>query len=633
MQTLDDENKELRQQLESLEKTYKILTEELQIFRENMKQYDKEKQILMEEKIKLQQESKEKKSTEFEKKIKSIIEKLPCQIEINSLRQISQSTIQKAKDAIKNVAIAYKDAYNQDYHKRLSDKPQSLFESLYIVGGKHKESEKNQEYQQQQDGQLKSKIFYKCYKYDISAKERNFLESIESDIEGTLESLLEVEKLDYDNKKVEDRIFNLVNEKNIMDNQFFFINKRGFFDHQSDKFVPSNMELITEINNDKQLFLIFLGVDDFITSFKQDRFKFWKFKKYYCLVTYFPIFEIFEQVLQFVDNIIQTQRKGFQQQLQNQLKLGQREKILEIKFKQKIYQDYDSLNIIQASKEAISSYLCDLSKKYLSSNQPNLDFKFISNLTTQNNQVLKQHLTYSVTKDIRITNMLKAAHVVMQIFCNQLNDFFLILTEILKEEQIVFCSENKSILVQVCYFFHKIIYPFIYTQPVKYYTDMDTFQEISNQERPFIFGINKSFNEFRGDLSQQNCPTIVELSNMKATIHQFTPIDPNQIKQLFPDDEFQDIFNNYTKDPLNLQIKKCQILLSRIKMKIENDVLKQMELSQDPKFVSDGELNQGIIIDCTNKKLSENKNRTLLMDIFRTTYFQTYLKHQQKCKF
>ncbi|CAD8103891.1 unnamed protein product [Paramecium primaurelia] len=633
MQDLKYENEELKQQLKQLQITYNSLKQELEVYRVNIKQYDQEKQQLMEEKNKLEKQRNQEKHSEFEKKIKFLIEKLPCQIQMKSLRQISQSTIKMAKGVLQDIASAYKNAYKQDYHKIQSGNYQSLFESFYIVGVKHEKLDQNRV------DKLKPKFLYKQYKNDVNPEERNNLMSVESDIKDIFESnFLQVEKLDND-QKIKEKIFEFLCQKNEQDlmNNFFFMNLRGV-ENVFDNFIPKNMKLITEINNQNQLFMFVLGVDDFITSFIEDRFKFWKIKKYYCILTYFPIFEIFEKVLQFVANIIYAQRINLYNQLQQQ----ENQYRLEIQFKQKIYSDIDSFNIIHKAKEEISSYLSELSKQQLSQDQIKLDFHFQSNLQIKKNEKLQQNLTYIVTNEIRITNMLKATHLVMQIFCNQQLGFFNILAEVLKEGQIIFCSQNKNILVQVCYFFHQIIYPFIYIEPAVYYTSIDVVDQLLKQEMPFIVGINNSYNQLIQDLKGKNeqylqCDTItiVELcNNMTANIHQFTPRDTQQIKQLFSDNRFQDIFKNYTPTS-KLQTEKCQNLLSIIKSKIEKDCLLILpDQNQNQNFVSNNQLNTALIKKFMNENLINNNNRAFIMQyIFYSTYFQTYLKDKYNCSF
>ncbi|CAD8202858.1 unnamed protein product [Paramecium pentaurelia] len=632
MQDLKYENEELKQQLKQLQITYNSLRQELEVYRVNIQQYDKEKQQLMEEKNKLEKQSNQEKHNDFEKKIKSIIERLPCQIQMKSLRQISNSTIQKAKGVIKDIAQEYKNAYKQDYHKIQSGNYQSLFESFYIIGVK------NEKLDQNKVDKLKPKFLYKQYKNDINAEERNNLKSVESDIKEIFESnFLQVEKLDND-QRIKEKIFEFlcqINEQDLMNN-FFFMNLRGA-ENVFDNFVPKNMKLITEVNNQKQLFMFVLGVDDFMTSFIEGRFKFWKIKKYYCILTYFPIFEIFEKVLQFVGNIIQTKRINLYNQFQQQ----ENQYRLEIQFKQKIYQDIDSLNIIHTAKEQISSYLSELSKQQLNYDQTKLDFHFQSNLLIKKDEKLQQNLTYIVTNEIRITNMLKATHLVMQIFCNQQLGFFNILAEVLKEGQIIFCGQNKSILVQVCYFFHQIIYPFIYIEPAVYYTSIDVVDQLLKQEMSFIVGINNSYNQLIQDLKgknqeylQYNTITIVELcNNMTANIHQLPPRDTQQIKQLFSDNRFQEILQNYTPAS-KLSTEKCQNLLSIIKSKIEKDCLLNILPDQNQNFVFNNQLNTELIKKFMNDNLSGNNNRAFIMQyIFYCIYFQTYLKDKYKCSF
>ncbi|CAD8128157.1 unnamed protein product [Paramecium sonneborni] len=664
IQTLKNENQMLQQQLIKAQ-------QEISIYKNNLQLYDQERQKLLDERDKLEERLQDNKSN-FEKKVKRIIERMPCQIDKQSRSYISNSIIQKAKGVMVDLVIAYKDAYKEDYRDSQRCKCQSLFESFYIIGINHKELKEMPE--KQNVAMLPPKFLYKQYKNGINSQERDLLTDPEKDIKEIFEKKpIKVEKLDgYD--YIEENITRFLHERQKIEDKenLYFFNLSGC-DNLFDVQIPLNMELLNSFNKDKQLFLFVYSVDDYVTSYYDDRYQFWKFKKYYCFLTYFPISEIFDQLLIFAANLIKLQRSD--SYLQYKLEQAQRQKTkkmkesLEQQYRQKIYQDIDAVNIIYKAKDEIANAIKLISDIQLNYDQPYIEFDLQSIIKDKNIRIQQEKLIYklpviplqtpmqttkenfksNLTNQIMVKNRIRHTHIVMQIF--SFDDFTTIFMEILKEGQILFMCENIYILTSVCYFFHLVIYPYLWVLPALYYSNSETIDNLLGNQMPFIAGLNEGYNKWiqnyknKQQLQKSNL-TIVEFlikkeacgDNITPLIHQYQSQNNNlRLKKLKTNPYFQinEMLQKYKSIGHIFQIsqneeqsKKCAEFLINLINIIENDFIKKIVPDLDPDFISNGIWNQGLILKKMLAKIKDNEDQEFIKQyIFETDYFQQYLKH------
>ncbi|CAD8114843.1 unnamed protein product [Paramecium primaurelia] len=648
---MEQENAKLKKDIRELQQKLIEVDREIQIQQNNIEQYDKDKQLIMQKIRKLLVH----KENKFEKKIKQIIERLPCQIEQQSLRNLTNSIIQKGIGVLNELNLAYKNPYNVDYKK--CQENQSLFESFFIIGVKHKQFKDFS--QQNRISLLKPKILYKQFKPNLTTIERTLWIDRSKQIKKYFENnLIVVERL-FDHSEIENLIQRCLEEQNVLqENSFIFNIKSTEFDKEA----PKNIELLTTLNNNKQLLVFVQGVDDYITTFQEDGFQYWKCKKYYCFITYFPIPQIFDQLLKFVTNLMQIQRKDAMRKHKELIngrkirrEITQQE---EVYYNFKIFQDIDAVNINYIVEKNLQNSISLLLKENIDFDKPKINFN-LKDCLQQELEISQKYLNYSLPiEQININNqegfktaknqiivntMIKYAHVALQIF--RVEEFFDIFQQILSEKQVVFFCPNINILTSVCYFFHKIIYPFIWLHPVIYYSNQETL-DVLISETPMIIGINQRFynDQKYQDLIKNNELMIIEIKVQKkrncqiAVTSQLIQDNQNKFSLCIKTFNFFNVSSDirgyknqefiFSSTFTQEQAEKCKVFLYKMIELIETELIKNVVPDANPLFIKNG-WNQRLIKAQIASQQFDNKD-FIMNCVFESSYFQTYLQEKYK---
>ncbi|CAK67847.1 unnamed protein product (macronuclear) [Paramecium tetraurelia] len=645
MKNLEQENEKLRKAIKDKKQQISEANTTILQYQNSIEEYDQEKQTIIQDINELIN----KKDKNFDKRIKGIIERLPCQIEQKSLQYLTKSIINKGLNVLNDLNIAYKNAYKEEYNKSQDAKPQPLIESYFIIILKHKDITDLQK----EETILKPKFLYQLCNSGWTSKERESWVDYQKDIITHFDNnYVVVERLD-DISKIQNLITKCLNKQDVLQENSFIFNLQGSsFDEQ----VPKNIELLASVNPNKQLFAFVQGVDDYITSFSDEGFSYWPCKKYYCFLTYFPIPEIFDQLLKFASNLIQASRLEaiikYQDYINQRLQMTLEEKN---EYNQKIYQDIDAVNIHYRVESIMEECIKLLMGQYLDFDKPSINVDLQSKLPNTFN-VTQKTLIYSLPiqqrnmnipenlKQIRYeivkNNNIKYAHVVQQIF--NFDTFIKIFQEILKEGNIVFYCQNLYILTSVCYFFHQIIYPFIWFDAAIYYSNREKLNILVEKGR-FIIGINTTFynNKANQKIIESKNLMIVDLKikqekegfKVQPIIHQNKPGNIGfsvltrqffQIKQLLKDENVPASIFQYCIDAN--QAAKCRDFLECMMKLIQNWLIDRIVPDADPDFTMGG-WNDGFIKQVVKNRLKDDKDIDFILEyIYISNYFQKYLK-------
>ncbi|CAD8209521.1 unnamed protein product [Paramecium octaurelia] len=657
MKNLHEENEKLRKAIKDKKQQIDETNTMILKYQKSIEEYDQEKQSIMQDINELLNQ----RDKNFDKKIKGIIESLPCQIEQKSLQSLTKSIINKGLNVLNNLSLVYRNAYKEEYSKSKDAKPQPLFESYFIIMHRPQELQDLQK----EEIILKPKFLYQqCHQGWTSKERESWVDHKKTIINHFENNYIIAERLN-DISKIQNLISMCLNQEDVLQENSFLFNLQG---SSFDEYAPKNIELLKSVNPNKQLFVYVQGVDDYITIFSDEGFSYWPCKKYYCFLTYFPIAEIFDQLLKFVSNLIQASRleaiKTKQEYIDQRMQMTLEEKAY---YNQKKFQDIDAVNIHYRVESIMEECIKLLMDQYLDFDKPRINVDLQSMLPKTFNITQKtliyslpiQQRDISIPENLRLTrneiiknNNIKYAHVVQQIF--NFDTFIKIFQEILKEGKIIFYCQNLYILTSVCYFFHQIIYPFIWFDPAIYYCSLNKLSilienEDKNENTKLIIGINTAF--YNNKANQKRIESkklmVVDLKikqekqgfKVEPIIYQDKPsyyrlsIQSRryyQIKQLLKDENAP--ISIFQKNITKIEADKCREFLECMMKLIQEWLIDRILPQPNNQFAQNG-WSRALLKNIVMDRIKEDGDKNFITYyIFESNYFQLYLESKYNYK-
>ncbi|CAD8103100.1 unnamed protein product [Paramecium primaurelia] len=249
-----------------------------------------------------------------------------------------------------------------------------------------------------------------------------------------------------------------------------------------------NQNLMNQVNPEKLLYGICLSVYDFIETTPdhiqltfENRKKriFWKYKKTYCFLTYFPFYELFQDLLISIINLIKINRTD--------------------RYLKKYSEEYEVLREVDG-QQIILEFQDELTKflNLIQTIKPMLGHQQLEV------QTLAGTLKYRIPNQLQLDIELRiwSANVTLQILNS--NEIIQIFLAMISEISIIFICEKSNILTSVIHFFHHLVRPLEWTQGIIYNLPEQLLTMIQSPV-PIIIGVNLTENDFNLMSLSDNC--------------------------------------------------------------------------------------------------------------------------------
>ncbi|CAD8201945.1 unnamed protein product [Paramecium pentaurelia] len=249
-----------------------------------------------------------------------------------------------------------------------------------------------------------------------------------------------------------------------------------------------NQNLMNQANPEKLLYGICLSVYDFIETTPdhiqltfENRKKriFWKYKKTYCFLTYFPFYELFQDLLISIINLIKINRTD--------------------RYLKKYSEEYEVLREVDG-QQIILEFQDELTKflNLIQTIKPMLGHQQLEV------QTLAGTLKYRIPNQLQLDIELRiwSANVTLQIL--NYNEILTIFLAMISEISIIFICEKSNILTSVIHFFHHLVHPLEWTQGIIYNLPEQLLTMIQSPV-PIIIGVNLTENDFNLMSLSDNC--------------------------------------------------------------------------------------------------------------------------------
>ncbi|CAD8113842.1 unnamed protein product [Paramecium primaurelia] len=399
----------------------------------------------------------------------------------------------------------------------------------------------------------------------------------------------------------------------------------------------TNQNLLNQANPEKLLYGICLSVYDFIET-TPDHIKltfenrkkriFWKYKKTYCFLTYFPFYELFQDLLISIINLIKINRTD------RYLKKYSEE--------YEVLKDVDGQQIILEFQDELTKFLnlIQVIKPMLGHQQLEL-------------QTLAGTLKYRIPNQLQLDIELRlwSANVTLQIlnYKEILNIFLAMISEI----SIIFVCEKSNILTSIIHFFHHIVRPLEWTQGIIYNVPEQLLTMIQSPV-PIIIGVNLTESDFNLMSLADNCENhlFVFLDRDKESkfltkpqnvlkdistpsfgglLQQIETILKNQnnirnpspsIRQVSNKNDDKKVIKFYFDDQDQNKSKK---VLETFKKIIEDYIISKLPSQNENRIKVGQDLNYQFIEQYLIQS-SDPKDKKFIQNLFKTQHFQYFIQ-------
>ncbi|CAK63427.1 unnamed protein product (macronuclear) [Paramecium tetraurelia] len=343
-----------------------------------------------------------------------------------------------------------------------------LYEQFYILGCEKKEFGEFEQDPNIKEGILPTSILYKSDQLNISIQEeiiKGFVYPFGNQIKR-IETNDSVERLK--------QIIYSCNKYELLDKFSVFAIKNH--DTTQDFVEYTNQNLMYQANPEKLLYGIYLTVDDYvettpdhIVSNFENREKriFWKYKKTYCFLTYFPFYELFQDLLISIIYYLEL------------IKFNRSNRwMMNIQEENEIPKEIDGQQIILEFRDELTKFLDKIQAITPMQGHQMLEIPTLASL-------LKYKIPNQLNLDIDLR--LWSANVTLQVL--NYNEILTIFLAMMSEVSIIFVCQNSSILTSIVHFFHHLIRPLEWTQAIIYNVPEQLLEMIQSPV-PIIIGVN-----------------------------------------------------------------------------------------------------------------------------------------------
>ncbi|CAD8126834.1 unnamed protein product [Paramecium sonneborni] len=398
-----------------------------------------------------------------------------------------------------------------------------------------------------------------------------------------------------------------------------------------------NQQLLIQANPEKLLYGICLSVYDFIET-TPDNIKltfenrkkriFWKYKKTYCFLTYFPFYELFQDLLISIINLIKINRTD------RYLKKYSEE--------YEVLKDVDGQQIILEFQDELTKFL-----NLIQSIKPMLGHQQLEVQTLAG--TLKYRIPNQLQLDIELR--LWSANVTLQIL--NFKEILTIFLAMISEISIIFVCEKGNILTSIIHFFHHLVRPLEWTHGIIYNVPEQLTTMIQSPV-PIIIGVNLIESDFNTLGLSENCenhlfvfldrdkenkflakpPNLMKdiaTPSFGGLLHFIEGILKNQtnlrnpspsIRQASNKHEDKKIIKFYFDD--QDQSKSKQVLETFRKMINDYIISKLPQLNEDG--VKDGDVANLKFIEHYLIQDSDPKDKKFIQNLFKTQHFQYFIQ-------
>ncbi|CAD8125426.1 unnamed protein product [Paramecium sonneborni] len=398
-----------------------------------------------------------------------------------------------------------------------------------------------------------------------------------------------------------------------------------------------NQNLLNQANPEKLLYGICLSVYDFIET-TPDHIKltfenrkkriFWKYKKTYCFITFFPFYELFQDLLISIINLIKINRTD------RYLKKYSAE--------YEVLKDVDGQQIILEFQDELTKFL-----NLIQSIKPMLGHQQLEI------QTLAGTLKYRIPNQLQLDVELRiwSANVTLQIL--NFKEILTIFLAMISEISIIFVCEKSNILTSIIHFFHHLFRPLEWTHGIIYNVPEQLTTMIQSPV-PIIIGVNLIESDFNILGLSENCENhlfvfldrdkenkfIAKPTNVMKDIvtpsfggflSQIDTIIKNQTNIRNPSPSIRQTSNKHEdKKVIKFYFDDQDQSKSKQVLEIFKKIINQYIISKLPQSNQDGLKNQQNVnlqfIEHYLLSESDLKDKKFIQNLFKTQHFQYFIQ-------